>query len=246
MRQNIPLVVVVLSGLLAGGCGSLGWYRSIGNVPGVAPSDFAFYEFCGTSSQVFQFSMPQVQSAAIEALRDLGFKDIGPAKPCADEAIAMKMHTPDGRPATITFTPQNRMTNMRIVIGPAHVGDQLLSLDVFRRVGFNFGTLPRDYMPLEPTLARRINPPTALPPSMHGEPAETLKGEALRPGESRTAPAPEFTSPVTGTGSGVIPPPADPYRSGFPYNLYPSPYYTPSLPYPYGPPTPNDMMNPYY
>ncbi len=164
MRQNIPLVVVVLSGLLAGGCGSLGWYRSIGNVPGVAPSDFAFYEFCGTSSQVFQFSMPQVQSAAIEALRDLGFKDIGPAKPCADEAIAMKMHTPDGRPATITFTPQNRITNMRIVIGPAHVGDQLLSLDVLRRVGFNFGTLPRDYMPLEPTLARRINPPLPCRP----------------------------------------------------------------------------------
>ncbi len=81
---------------------------------------------------------------------------------------------------------------------------------------------------------------------MQGEPSETLKGEALRPGESRTAPAPEFTSPVTGTGSGVIPPPADPYRSSFPYNLYPSPYYTPSLPYPYGSPTPNDMMNPYY
>ena len=81
---------------------------------------------------------------------------------------------------------------------------------------------------------------------MHDEPSETLKGEALRPRESRTAPSPEFTAPVTGTGSGVIPPPSDPYRSGFPYNLYSSPYYTPSLPYPYGPPTPNDMMNPYY
>ena len=144
----------------------------------------------------------------------------------------MKMRTPDGRPATVTFTPQNTMTNMRIVIGPAHVGDQLLSRDVFRRVRINFGTLPRDYMPLEPTLARRINPPTALPPWMH-EPSETLKGEALRPGESRTAPSPEFTAPVTGTDSGVIPPPDDPYRSGFPYNLYAPPYYTPSLPYPY-------------
>ena len=159
MSQKVPLVVIVLSGLLAGGCGSLGWYRAIGDFPGVAPSDYAFYEFCGTSSQVFQFSMPQVQSAAIEALRDLGFKDIGPAKPCPDEALAMKMRTHDGRPTTITFTPQNPMTNMRIVIGPAHVGDQLLSRDVFRRVALNFGTIPRDYMPLEPTLARRINPP---------------------------------------------------------------------------------------
>jgi hypothetical protein len=244
MRRNVPLVVIVLSGLQAGGCGSLGWYRAIGDFPGIAPSDYAFYEFCGTSSQVFQFSMPQVESAAIEALRDLGFKDIGPAKPCRDEALDVKMRTPDGRPATITFTPQNRMTNMRIVIGPAHVGDELLSRDVFRRVALNFGTLPRDYMPLEPILARRINAPSVLPPSMHGESPETLKGEVMRPGEGRTA-APEFTSPVTGTGSGVIPPPNDPYRSSFPYNLYP-PYYTPALPYPYGPPTSNDMMNPYY
>jgi len=245
MRRIVMLVVVVSSALPSCGCGSLGWYRAIGNIPGVAPSDWAFYEFCGTSSQVFQFSIPQVQSAAIEALRDLGFKKIGPAKPCPDEALAMKMHTPDGRPATVTFTPQNTMTNMRIVIGPAHIGDETLSRDVFRRVALNFGTLPRDYMPLEPTLARRINPPTALPPSMH-EPSETLKGEALRPGESRTAPSPEFTSPVTGTGSGVIPPPYDPYRSSFPYNLYNAPYYNPSLPYPYSLPPFNDMTNPYY
>ena len=123
MRRNVLLVVIVLSALLAGGCGSLGWYRAIGNIPGVAPSDWAFYEFCGTSSQVFQFPVPQVQSAAIEALRDLGFKEIGPAKPCPDEALAMKMRTPDGRPTTVTFTPQNQMTNMRIMIGPAHIGD---------------------------------------------------------------------------------------------------------------------------
>ena len=75
----------------------------------------------------------------------------------------MAAHTPDGRPATITFTPQNSMTNMRIMIGPVHIGDEMLSRDVFRRVGLNFGTLPRDYMPLEPVLARRINHPSGLP-----------------------------------------------------------------------------------
>ncbi len=68
MRPIVMLVVVVSSALPFCGCGSLGWYRSIGNIPGVAPSDWAFYAFCGTSSQVFQFSIPQVQSAAIEAL----------------------------------------------------------------------------------------------------------------------------------------------------------------------------------
>ncbi len=245
MRRNVPLVVIVVSGLLSGGCGSLGWYRAIGNIPGVAPSDWAFYEFCGTSSQVFQFSIPQVQSAAIEALRDLGFKEIGPAKPCQDEAIAMKMRTPDGRPATVTFTPQNRMTNMRIVIGPAHIGDETFCRDIFRRVGLNFGTLPRDFMPLDPILARRINAPSVLPPSRHGESPETLKGDVLRPGETRV-PAGEFTSPVTGTGSGVIPPPSDPYRSSFPYNLYNLPSYGPSIPYPYSLPMPYEVTNPYY
>jgi hypothetical protein len=244
MRRNVPLVIIVLSGLLAGGCGSLGWYRAIGNIPGVAPSDWAFYEFCGTSSQVFQFSLPQVQSAAIEALRDLGFKDIGPAKPCHDEAIAMKMRTPDGRPATVTFTPQNQMTNMRIVIGPAHIGDETFCRDIFRRVGLNFGTLPRDFMPLDPILARRINPPSVLPPSMRGESPEMLKGDVLRPGEGRAA-AGEFTAPVTGTGSGLIPQPFDPYRSSFPYNLYNMPSYSPSLPYPYSLPLPNEITTPY-
>ncbi len=245
MSQKVPLVVIVLSGLLAGGCGSLGWYRAIGDFPGVAPSDYAFYNFCGTSSQVFQFSMPQVQSAAIEALRDLGFKDIGPAKPCPGEALAMKMRTQDGRPTTVTFTPQNRMTNMRIVIGPVHVGDQMLSRDVFRRVALNFGTIPRDYMPPEPTLARRINPPTPIPPPSHFEPPLVLEGEGLRPEQGRAPLTPEFTSPVTGAGSGVIPPPADPYQSSFPYNLYTPPYYAPSNPYPFLPAAPLDMMNPY-
>ena len=113
------------------------------------------------------------------------------------------MRTPDGRPATITFSPQNAMTNMRISIGPAHIGDEMLSRDVFRRVALNFGTLPRDYMPLEPTLARRTNHPATLPPPVGSEPPVTLEGEGFRPGESPTVPSPEFTSPVTGTGSGA-------------------------------------------
>ena len=176
MRHKAHFVMTAFCGLLTGGCGSLGWYRAIGDFPGIAPSDYAFYSFCGTSSQVFQFTVPQVQTAAIEALRDLGFKDFGAVKPCPNEALAMKLRTPDGRPATVTFTPQNRMTNMRIVIGPAHIGDQLLSRDVFRRVALNFGTIPRDYMPVEPTLARRIIPPTPIAPPSHFEPAGDSSG----------------------------------------------------------------------
>ena len=162
----------------------------------------------------------------------------------------MKLHS-SRRPARRIPSPSRRrttMTNMRIVIGPAHVGDQSLSRDVFRRVALNFGTLPaRDHMPLEPALARRINPPyrfaTHRCTSSHLPRRST--GDALRPGEAPTAPTPEFTAPVTGTGSGVIPPPYDPYRSGFPSNLYPSLYNMPGLPFPYGPATPADMTNPY-
>ena len=244
MRRIFCLVVTVLFGFAVCGCGGLEWTRGIGHYPGIAPSDYAFYDFCGTSSQVFQFPVPQVQGAAVEALRDLGFKDIGPARPCPDESVAMTMRTPDGRPATITLSRQNAMTNMRISIGPAHLGDEMLSRDVFRRVALNFGTLPRDYMPIEPTLARRNNHPAAMPELVGSEPPLTLEGEGFRPGENRRIPSPEFTSPVTGAGSGVIAPPFDPYRPFIPTSEYPNPPYMPYAPWPYTPFSPWDSANP--
>ena len=189
MRRIISLVLISVTGLSAAGCVSLEWLRGAGHYPGIAPSDFAFYDYCGTASQVFQFTIPQVQSAATEALLDLGFKDLGPAKLCPDEAIAISARTPDGRPATITFSPQNAMTNMRIQIGPVHLGDQMLTRDIFRRVGLNFGTLPRDYLPMEPTLARRINPVYTMPPPFGGEPPQVLEGEGLRPGADARSPS---------------------------------------------------------
>ena len=48
--------------------------RSAGHIPGVAPTDYAFYNFCGTSSQLYQFSPPEVEGSTIEALGDLGFQ----------------------------------------------------------------------------------------------------------------------------------------------------------------------------
>ena len=230
MRRIVLLVVVVSSALPACGCGSLQWLRSVGHFPGVAPSDYAFYAYCGTSSQVFQLPVRQVQGSAIEALRDFGFREIGPAQPCPDKTVDLQIKalTPDGRPATITFTPQNRMTNMRITVGPVHVGDELLSRDVFRRVALNFGTIPRDYLPLEPTLASRSNPSFPSRPRYEGQTFEILEGEGFRPGQENLAPAPEFTSPVTGTGSGLVPQPFNPERPVM------SPYY-PILPYPFSP-----------
>jgi len=238
MRRIISLVLISVTGLSAAGCGTLEWLRGAGHYPGIAPSDYAYYDYCGTSSQVFQFTVPQVQSAATEALLDMGFKDLGPAKLCPDEAMAIAARTPDNRPATVTFTPQNAMTNMRIEIGPVHLGDHMLTRDVFRRVALNFGTLPRDYLPMEPTLARRTNPVYTMPPPFGAEPPQILEGEGLRPGAERKAPELEFTAPVTGTGSGAIPPPFDPYRPYIPTIEYPNPPYMPYAPWPYTPFTP--------
>ena len=231
MRRIVLLVMVVSFALPSCGCGFPGWYRAVGHFPGIAPSDYAFYNFCGTSSQVFQFPMHQVQGAAIEALRDLGFCDISPAKPCLNSTadIEIKAHTQDGRTATITFTPQNRMTNMRMTVGPLHHGDELLSRDVFRRVALNFGTLPRDYMPPEPALAARYNPQITVRPENGGRKIETLEGEGFRPGEEHLAPSPEFTTPVTGTGSGIIPQPFDPTALARPHTTRRCP--TPSRPF---------------
>lgn len=242
MRRIVLLVALVSSALPASGCGGFpGWYRAVGHFPGIAPSDYAFYNFCGTSSQVFQFPMHQVQGSAIEALRDLGFRDLTPAKPChgSKTDVEVKGRTQDGRPVTITFSPQNRNTNMRFTVGPVHVGDELLARDLFRRVALNFGTLPRDYMPLEPTLAARYNPPVSVRPESEGRRIEQLEGEGFRPGAENLA-APEFTAPVTGTGSGIIPQPFDPFR------YTPSTY--PTLPYPFSPYLPTvvpEQLNPY-
>jgi len=236
-RIDLRLLMLAMS-LLASGCSSLGWYRAVGHFPAVAQSDYAFYEYCGVSSQVFQFSAPQVQSAAVEALRDLGFRDFELPKKSPDGSVEMRLHAQDGRDVTVTFSPQNSMTNMRFTVGPLHAGDEILAREVFRRVSLNFGTLPRTYMPLEPVLARRQNPPSELPPAIPGPPPETLEGEGLRPGDEAGRPSLEYTAPVTGFGSGLIPQPFDPYRASnsginypaYPYEPFQSPYFQQPIP----------------
>jgi hypothetical protein len=238
MRRIVLRVMVLAAGLAACGCGSPGWFRSVGHFPGVAPSDYAFYDFCGVSSQVFPFSPIQVQSAAVEALRDLDFREFQPPSRCPDGGVEMRVRTPDGRQALVTFTPQNTMTNVRFSVGPLHIGDEMLAHDLFRRVALNFGTLPRTYLPIEPVLSRRIHPPKEMPLQVPGPPPEVLEGEGLRPGEEGTQPGLEYTAPVTGAGSGVVPQPFDPlrpYGSGFVYPNYPydpfaSPYFAPPIP----------------
>ena len=149
MRRIIPLIVAMISSSAFCGCGELGLFRSVGHLPGVAPTDYAFYDFCGTSSQLYQFSLPQVESSMMVALGDMGFKVAGPPDHQPDGETCIKGHTPDGRSFKTTIKPQGNLTNVRIKVGPDSLGDYELSRDLHRRVALNLGTAMRAYTPVE-------------------------------------------------------------------------------------------------
>jgi hypothetical protein len=224
--------VAILGALSAWGCAGPGWYRAIGHFPGVAPSDYAFYYFNGTSSQLFPLSVPQVESSTIEAMADLGFKVLGPPGRDPHGEVCIRAQTPDGRPAKLTVTPQGSLANLRVTIGPVHVGDELLSRDLIRRVGLNYGTLPRDFAPMEPVLARRVNLSRGVPPRIERVPPPPLEGEGLRP-DANAALEP---SPA----SGLAPPGVLPIAPNLPQNFvptrdFPNPPNMPYAPFPYTP-----------
>ncbi len=187
MRRIVPLILAVISLAPTLGCGGLGWYRSIGHLPGVAATDYAYYDFCGTSSQLFQYPAPQVESALIVAMGDLGYKVLEPPTHHPDGEALVHAKAPDGRPADITVTPQNSLTNVRVKIGPVHIGDEQLSRELFRRVALNFGTVIRAFTPIDATLPRRINLTSGLPPRVQSVIPPALEGEGLRPAKAATS-----------------------------------------------------------
>ncbi len=78
MGRIVPLIVMVIPLVASCGCSGLGWYRAIGNLPGVAATDYAFYFFCSTASQLYPCTPSQAESSTLEALGDLGFKVLEP------------------------------------------------------------------------------------------------------------------------------------------------------------------------
>ncbi|MGZ6033230.1 MAG: DUF3568 family protein [Isosphaeraceae bacterium] len=237
MGRVVPLIVAAISLSPACGCGGLGWYRAVGHFPGVAPTDYAFYVFDGTSSQLFQFPPPQVESALFEALGDLGFKVTEPPVHHPDGEARIHGKTPDGRPVDILLTPQNAMTNVRVKIGPAHLGDEILSRDLLRRVALNFGTVMRVYTPMETTLPRKINPSRDLPPQILPAPPATLTGEGLRPGESRDKTSEEEAAPPGSESrpATTLPSPFSLPQGFVPTRDDPNPPNMPYAPFPYTP-----------
>jgi hypothetical protein len=186
MRSILPRIVVLACLASSSGCGGLGWYRAAGHIPGIAPTDYAFYNFLGYSSQIFQFTPDQVESSTVVALGDLGFTSCEPATHDLDGTTTLNAKTPDGRPTKITIAARGNNTEMKVAIGPHHIGDEELSRDLFRRVALNFGTAIRAFTPIDPTLPKRINPTRRVPAhDLEHEPPDTLKGEGLRPNQNR-------------------------------------------------------------
>jgi hypothetical protein len=183
---RIPLLLVVVVWIAsASGCSGLaGWYRSAGDLPGVAPTDYAYYDFFGTSSQLYPASPGQLESSAVEALGDMGFLLEEPPAHLPNGESMIRAKTPDGRPATLTITPQNSLTNVRVKIGPDHIGDYGLSHDLLRRIALNFGKVMRAYTPIDTTLPKRINASRFKPEGTSTVLFE-LQGDGLRPNESR-------------------------------------------------------------
>ena len=237
MRWIVPLIAAVISLAPTCGCGGLGWYQAAGHLPGVAFTDYAYYDFCGTSSQLYPLLAPQVESALNDALLDLGFKIPEPPNHNPGGEALIHAKTPDGRPANITVTPQNTMTNVRVSIGPAHIGDEALSHELLRRIALNFGTVMRAYNPVDTTLPRRINMSRGLPPVVQMAPPQPLHGEGLRPNENRDKPAgkEEPAADSDGVSPSTLP---NPLQGFIPTRDFPNPPNMPYAPFPYTPSTP--------
>src|SRR5262249_53684432 len=99
--------------------------------------------------------------------------------------------TPDGRPTKLTISPQNSLTNVKVAIGPLHIGDEELSRDLLRRISLNFGTVMRAFTPVDTILPTRMNDSRFLPSRETGNAPIQLEGEGLRPNENRDKAAEE-------------------------------------------------------
>jgi hypothetical protein len=188
MRRIVPLLAAAACLASNAGCGGAGWYQAIGHLPGNAYTDYAYYDFCGTSSQLYPLPVPVVEGAAVEAMGDLGYKLGKPPERQPGGGSVLHGSAPDGRPATITLTPQNSLTNVRINIGPCKVGDVDTSRELFRRIGMNMGTAIRAINPIDATVPKRFNIANGIPPRTPVDQPFTLEGDGLRPDQSRDKP----------------------------------------------------------
>jgi hypothetical protein len=211
MARRLGPTLVAVAALSLAGC------PSVGRFPTIDPTDYAYHYFEGFYSQVYQFNAAQVESSALQALGDLGFTKIN-RKRLEDGEVEIKCWTKDHRPACLWVKPRNEaMTILTIYVGV--VGDELVSQTVMERVSLNFGTIPRNLIPMEPTIERRFNPTPPLQPTLPkvvNIPSAGLMGVPLT-AQPEIAPAPVSTPPAPaaepgpfGPGEAPIPLPTPP------------------------------------
>ncbi len=192
--------MVVMSALSTAGC------QAIGNLPGIDPTDYAYTDYKCTQTQVYAQKVPQVRSAALMAMADLGFSQIECEPKPKDAEVIINALTIDGRKTRVTIRPRNEMASMRVYIAP--IGDEMVGQALIQRVALNFGTIPRTVIPMEPTLARRIDPmswrrPTVAPVSVDPPPREATPPAlpesagpfVLSPAQPVEVPAPAVPGP---------------------------------------------------
>ena len=187
--------------------------QSVGRLPGIDPTDYAYNSYLCNTSQVYQQTVPQLQGSVLEAMADLGYTDIQ----CNANAgvISIDSNTTDGRKAKITIAPQNTLSKMTVKIG--QLGDEMVAQALIQRVAMNFGELPRTLIPMEPVLSRRNDP--LKPRMMMSMPADgvlpfeseqpPLPGTIETESPFATSSAPRTTSPPVAARTGTPAPPTN-------------------------------------
>jgi hypothetical protein len=192
------LVLILAAATTLVGC------QSAGRLPGIDPTDYAYLHYKCDVTQVYPEGVPQVRSAAVEAMGDLGYTDVQ----CEPKAglVTIRALTLDGRPARVTIQPRNSMAAMTVKIGA--VGDEMVSQTLIQRVALNLGALPRTIIPLERTLSRRFDPLAVRPdrPIRVDPISPRERGESLSPMVPRT--------PLPFSPPGSIPPEPPPADAG--------------------------------
>ncbi len=186
--------------------------RSVGRFPTIDPSDYAYSYFNGVSSQVFQFSVSQVESATLMALGDLGFTKIE-REPLKGGVVKIKCWTLDHRASCVWVKPRNEaMTKLTIYVGI--VGDEMVSQTFMERVG---PELRRDPAGADPhgTVARAAVQPDAAAPADAAQDGDPPRVAPVRRADRRSGDGRGRAYPGRATSAATSPASRDPESGPF-------------------------------
>jgi hypothetical protein len=138
MRGRL-LAAVALAALSSAGCMTTG----LAGGPTLGAPGYLYQG--GRASQGFAYPMPQVQSALLEAMADLGIHSIRQTREA--QLLIFEGRTVDDRRGTVTLESQNSLPVVTARFG--WLGDEPLSRAFMDRVGIRLGSLPPEAIPTE-------------------------------------------------------------------------------------------------